>query len=202
MPSSKRRSMTCSIGWNAERATLHSPGMPTTDHALTLEQAERLAKSLMREHGVTARGWRFAWSRGKRRLGETSIRQTRDRKTGKTKKVKQIRLSRYLVERNPEPVVRDVILHEIAHALAGIENGHNAKWKAACKRVGAKPQRLADESVQVVEAPYAIICSLCDAKLGDRHRRASPKTLARSYCKHCGKPSMGKLKLVSTSAGQ
>lgn len=175
------------------------PVAPADDQRLTLEQAEQLATSLMQRHGVTADGWRFQWSRGRRRLGEARIRHTRDRRTGKTQEVKAIRLSRHLVAMNPEPVVRDVILHEIAHAIAGLDQGHNAAWKAACKKVGAKPQRLADESVEVVPGKYAIVCGLCHEHLAQRHRRASPKTLKRSYCKHCGKPSMGKLKLVEAA---
>ena len=172
--------------------------MPVADDTLTHEQAEHLARSLMDQHGVTAEGWVFQWSRGKRRLGETSIRQRRDRTTGQTKTIKAIRLSRHLVAMNPEPIVRDVILHEIAHALAGLENGHNAVWRAACEKVGAKPQRLADETVRVAEGRYAIVCGQCNEQIGTRHRRSSPKSLARAYCKRCGPGSAGKLKLVAT----
>ena len=170
--------------------------MPATDQRLTHDQAEQLARSLMQQHGVTADAWQFEWSRGKRRLGETSIRQARDRKTGQVKQIKAIRLSRHLVEMNPEPIVRDVILHEIAHALAGIKNGHNHVWRAACKKVGAKPQRLADESVQAIEGRYAIVCTLCDRELARRHRRSHPDRLANAYCKDCGPTSTGKLKTV------
>lgn len=167
--------------------------MPQTD---TLHHAEQLARALMQEHGVIDQGWDFQWSNGKRRMGEASIRQKRDRKTGKTTTVKTIRLSKHLVAMNPEPIVRDVILHEIAHALAGLENGHNHIWRAACKKVGAKPQRLADKTVQVVEGRYAIFCQQCQESIGTRHRRSSPEQLARAYCKHCGPDSIGKLKLI------
>lgn len=115
--------------------------------------------------------------------------------------VKRIRLSKHLVAMNPEPVVRDVILHEIAHAIAGIENGHNHVWQAACRKVGAKPQRLADESIRVVEGRYAIVCTRCQAELARRHRKPSPKTLAQSYCKHCGRDSIGKL-IARDTAGE
>lgn len=170
--------------------------MAADEQYLTPAEAEQLALALMREHGVTAKGWRFAWSRGKRRLGETSIRKTRDRTHGRVQKIKAIRLSKYLVERNPEPVVRDVILHEIAHALAGLEHGHDAVWKAMCKKVGAKPQRLADESVEVVQGAYALICTSCNRELARRHRRSSPERLANRYCRDCGPKALGKLKVV------
>ncbi len=171
--------------------------MPVTGDNLTLDEAERLARSLMRQHGVIADGWVFQWSSAKRRLGAAGITQRRDPKTGSVQTVKAIRLSKHLVAMNPEPVVRDVILHEIAHAMAGLENGHNHVWRAACEQVGAKPQRLADTSVRVIEGRYTIVCGQCDKALGTRHRRSSPKTMARVYCKRCGPGSVGKLKLVT-----
>lgn len=160
---------------------------------LTYAQAEALALALMQEHGLTDAGWAFQWSRGKRRLGETRIERRRDPRTGKTTQRKFIRLSRHLVDMNPEPVVRDVILHEIAHAIAGIENGHNHVWRAACRKVGAKPQRLADESVETPEGRYALACKLCNKELARRHRRTSPAKLKNAYCKACGPSSLGKL---------
>lgn len=172
--------------------------MTTTQKHLTLDQAQQLAKQLMQQHGVIAKGWAFQWSHGKSRLGEASIRKTRDPKTRKIKTIKTIKLSKHLVAMNPEPIVRDVILHEIAHALAGLKNGHNHIWQEACKRVGAKPQRLADEAVQVVPGKYSIVCGQCSQELGKRHRQSSPETLARTYCKHCGPGSTGKLKLVAS----
>lgn len=171
--------------------------MPATDPPLTRAQAESLAQTLMRRHGVTARGWRFEWSRAKRRLGEARIRQTRDRKTGRTRTVKAIRLSRYLVEHNGEAAVRDVILHEIAHALAGLEHGHDAVWRAMCEKVGAKPERLADESIRVVQGEYAVVCTLCHRELARRHRRSNPSKLANAYCRTCGPKSTGKLKIIN-----
>lgn len=34
--------------------------------------------------------------------------------------------------------IRDTILHEIAHAIAGNENGHNEYWKSIAKDIGVK----------------------------------------------------------------
>lgn len=167
--------------------------MPPTDTTLTRAQAQKLALKLMAKHGLTADGWAFQWSQGKRRLGETRIQQHRDPRTGKTTQRKTIRLSKHLVAMNPEAVVRDVILHEIAHAIAGIENGHNHLWRAACRKVGAKPQRLADESVETVPGRYALICNACNRELARRHRRTTPGKLKNAYCKACGPSSMGKL---------
>jgi len=34
--------------------------------------------------------------------------------------------------------IKDTILHEIAHAIAGNENGHNEYWKSIAKEIGVK----------------------------------------------------------------
>lgn len=170
--------------------------MSSTGKQLTYEQTECLANELMQRYGLLDDGWAFEWTRGKKRLGETAVGSRRNRRTGKTERVKLIRLSRYLVEMNSEPVIRDTILHEIAHALAGIEHGHDEVWKAMCRKVGAKPERLADKSVKIVDHAYSIVCDLCTKELAKRHRRPAESRLNRSHCEFCGPKSIGKLSVV------
>ena len=160
---------------------------------MNLQEAQQLALDLMKQHGVIDDGWRFRWSNGKRQLGCAQIRRVRNRRTGKTEEVKTIKLSRYLVALNNEDEVRDTILHEIAHAIAGLRNGHNAKWKAVCRRIGAKPQRLAGEEVNVVKHRYEIVCECCGHVVGKRHRRISVERLKNTYCRSCGLDSKGRL---------
>ena len=45
--------------------------------------------------------------------------------------------------------VRDTILHEIAHALAGAKARHGPAWKAIAKRLGATPKARAEEGEDV-----------------------------------------------------
>jgi len=162
---------------------------------MDLDQAEQLARDLMAQHGLTRAGWRFAWSGGKRQLGAAMIRKTKDPRTGRTTTVKTIRLSRHLVQLNEDDEVRDTILHEIAHALAGLENGHNAKWKAVCRRIGAKPRRLAGQHVATPPPRYQIVCGVCGRALGQRYRRIDPRRLGEAYCGSCGRISKGTLRL-------
>lgn len=169
---------------------------------MTPDQVEQLANELMVQHGLIRKGWGFKWSSGKQRLGCAQIRKARDRQTGKTRTLKSILISRHLVELNSDEVIRDVILHEIAHALAGIKNGHNHVWRETCEKIGAKPQRLAGEEVAVVAARYAIVCGVCEEQLATRHRRSTPKHLDAAYCKHCGPTSKGKLKLIDQADTQ
>jgi hypothetical protein len=39
---------------------------------------------------------------------------------------------------------RDTVLHEIAHAIAGIQAGHKIEWKLVARMVGANPERTCD----------------------------------------------------------
>lgn len=89
--------------------------------------AFHLANELMTQHGLQE--WTFVWDRAKRRFGQCRYVE------------KQISLSRPLVALNSETQVRDTILHEIAHALAGAGHGHSKHWKEVAASIGAEPHR-------------------------------------------------------------
>jgi predicted metal-dependent hydrolase len=100
---------------------------------VNLFDAQHLARALMRQHGLAK--WTFRFDHARRRFGSCRARQ------------KVITLSRPLTFLNPEPEVRDTILHEIAHALAP-DDGHGALWKQKCVEIGARPIRCyGDETV-------------------------------------------------------
>jgi predicted SprT family Zn-dependent metalloprotease len=136
---------------------------------MNLYAAKTLARSLMNQHGLA--DWRFGFDHARRRFGSCRPR------------ARLITLSRHLVFLNDEPEVRDTILHEIAHALTP-GDGHGAKWKAACLRIGARPVRCyTDETVVSPPrrtAPYQIGCLAC-GWWTDRHRL----TRRRLICKEC-----------------
>lgn len=49
-----------------------------------------------------------------------------------------ITISKYYIE-SPvvnEDMMRDTILHELAHSIAGLDNGHNHIWYRICKAIG------------------------------------------------------------------
>ena len=96
---------------------------------MVIKNAESLALIAMTEHGLLEKGWKFKFDRAHRRFGYCSYRE------------KTISLSKPLVELNDQEQVMDTILHEIAHALTGKGNGHNAKWRAKCVEIGARPNR-------------------------------------------------------------
>lgn len=135
---------------------------------MDFNDAAQLAQALIAEHRL--RGWVFQYNRGKRTLGMCDY--TR----------KRIELSQYFVAHNDEAAVRDTILHEIAHALAGERAGHGPKWRAACERIGAIPERL-DRTAVMPKGHWSATCPGCGAE----HRRFRRPLLGRTYiCRSCG----------------
>ena len=132
--------------------------------------AELLANRLMTRHGLFAAGWSFGFNRRKRSLGLCRYEQ------------KRIELSIWFVAANDEAAVRDTVLHEIAHALAGPKAGHGPAWAAVCRRIGAAPTRTCNDAI-MPHGPYQATCPSC----GQRHSRHRKPIRARTYyCRSCG----------------
>src|ERR1700677_340537 len=72
-----------------------------------------------------------------------------------------ITLSRGLVECNEDSLIRNTILHEIAHAKAGNAAGHGPLWKLAAIAVGAKPEAKCGLGVKEVPTKIKATCPLC-----------------------------------------
>jgi predicted SprT family Zn-dependent metalloprotease len=138
---------------------------------MRLSDVEALAELLMELHGIKQKGWKFQFDRSVRRFGLCRHgRQT-------------ISLSKHLAQLNDEAEVEDTILHEIAHALVGPGNGHNAVWKAMCVKIGAKPKRCYDSStVKAPKAKYLMICPKCGIS-GTRNRL--PRDCRTYSCARC-----------------
>jgi hypothetical protein len=130
-----------------------------------LKQVERLAKALMAKHGLTE--WYFVWRRWKVTFGACDgVRQI-------------IYLSGPLTRLNSEKEVKDTILREIAHALAGCGEGHGAKWKRTARRIGAVPKRCCGSEVTRPKTRWIGTCPSCRYQT-ERYRRG--KQVACQYC--------------------
>lgn len=138
--------------------------------------ARALALKLMSEHGLG--GWHFCFNRKLRQLGLCFYPCEANAWTGR------IELSVHYTERASPECLRDTILHEIAHALAGEGTGHGPAWKAICLRIGAKPERCKSAAqVDLPKGAWQAICPTCK-QLHHRHRK--PKRVWGWFCLTCG----------------
>ena len=113
--------------WNVSYGLLRRAGGESTRNgAARLNGVAGMARRLMDEHGLT--GWTLAFIEAKRRLGDCHFQH------------RVIRISRTLALEGSEEQIRDTVLHEIAHAIAGHEAGHGPLWKATARRIGATPR--------------------------------------------------------------
>lgn len=115
--------------------------------------ASSLAERLIDLH-LPGGGWGFAFDRAVRRAGACDYVQHR------------ITMSRHLVLRAEEPEVRQVLLHEIAHAQVGHAAAHGPRWRAAAARIGYTGSRLHDRQIADERAPWIGRCPA-----GHEHRR-------------------------------
>lgn len=149
---------------------------------MTLEETRALAHALLAEHGL--HDWRFAFDRARRRLGSC-------RPADRT-----ITLSAPLAQLNDAAVIHDTLLHEIAHALTP-GDGHGARWRAACRRLGARPERCAAPGEVVVPpAPYALVCDRCQTHY-PRFRRSR----GRYACGRCRREAGAEVRLRWVEGG-
>jgi predicted SprT family Zn-dependent metalloprotease len=76
----------------------------------------------MDQHGLTA--WKIIWTRAKRTHGRCNY-------TARTLEFSSVAFAHI-----GEAEVRDTILHEIAHALAGHAAAHGYRWQTICRQIG------------------------------------------------------------------
>lgn len=127
---------------------------------MDITEAASMARTLMNQHGLG--GVPFKWNRGKRLMGQCVFISD-----GFTQRVREISLSQHFVPLLPEDEVRDIILHEIAHAIAGPKAGHGPVWRVTARRIGAQPVRCRAAS-QRPDSKYVSECP--NGHLGAAHR--------------------------------
>jgi predicted SprT family Zn-dependent metalloprotease len=133
---------------------------------MDVADAEAMARDLMSLHGL--RRWNFTFDRATRRFGCCRFGP------------RSISLSRHLTQLNDPEAVRQTILHEIAHALAGPRAGHGPKWRKIALSIGATPRRCYDGGVNQPPPRYVATCHHCS---GAYHRMRRP--VDRRYCGIC-----------------
>lgn len=125
---------------------------------MNLHDAQKLANDLMAEHGLKAKGWTFSYDNAVRRFGATHY------------STKRITLSAALTNLNDVAHVKDVILHEIAHALVRRGTHHSAVWKRKAVEIGCSGTTYYSTAVVKPAKKVTGTCSNC-SRVIERHRR-------------------------------
>ena len=101
--------------------------------------------------------WSFGFDNAKRRAGQCDY----------TKK--RITVSRYLAARFDDDEIHQVLLHEVAHALAGHTAAHGPSWKRIARDLGYVGGTTHHGETAVELAPWIGTCPA--GHLAYRHRR-------------------------------
>ena len=138
---------------------------------MKLEEAKSLAIELMDKHGLFDKGWSFEFDNAKRRLGRCRYNSFGGGGL--------ISLSKHITLINDISIIRNTILHEIAHALVGYIHKHDSVWRFKAMEIGCNGNRLCSDNVKV-EGKYVAICNGCGKK-----KYAHRKKKRASSCGDC-----------------
>lgn len=109
-----------------------------------LDRVRRWAEALIAVH--LDAGWSFGFDSAKTRAGLCNY------------TAKRITVSRYLAARYEDDEIHQVLLHEVAHAVAGATAGHGPRWKAVAADLGYEGKRLHDGAIANELAPWVGTC--------------------------------------------
>jgi predicted SprT family Zn-dependent metalloprotease len=116
---------------------------------------------------LDAHAWSFGFDNAKTRAGLCSF------------TTKRITVSRYLAATFDDDEIHQVLLHEVAHAMAGHRAGHGPSWQRIAASIGYVGSRTHSGSVADELAPWAGTCPA-----GHEHfrYRKPGRTLACGTC--------------------
>ena len=126
-------------------ATASATAQARRERQATLVSVRARAEQLMAAH-LGAGAWSFDFDHAKTRAGQCDFARRR------------ITVSRHLAVRFSEADVDQVLLHEIAHALAGARAAHGPTWRRTAKALGYTGSRLHDGPVASELAPWVGTC--------------------------------------------
>jgi predicted SprT family Zn-dependent metalloprotease len=109
-----------------------------------LERVRTWAEALIRLHLDPS--WTFGFDNARTRAGLCSYDK------------KRISVSRLLAARYDEDEIHQVLLHEVAHALAGAGAGHGPRWKKVARDLGYEGKRLHGGAIADELAPWVGHC--------------------------------------------
>ena len=103
------------------------------------------ADALIRMHLDPAE-WSFGFDHAKRRAGLCNFTDRR------------ITVSRYLAAKFDDDEIHQILLHEVAHAMAGPNAGHGPAWKRIAEEIGYVGGRTHDGDIARELAPWVGQC--------------------------------------------
>ncbi|HEY5222731.1 MAG TPA: SprT-like domain-containing protein [Microbacteriaceae bacterium] len=136
--------------------------------------------------------WSFGFDNAKTRAGQCNY------------TAKRITVSRYLAARYEDDEIHQILLHEVAHALAGSRSGHGPHWRTVAANLGYEGKRLHGGPIADELAPWigrcpnghlhyryrkparALSCGVCSKRFSAanliewKHREISAATRARA----------------------
>lgn len=98
-------------------------------------------------------------------------------KNGKEYVANAIEMSAYLIYLNSEKIIKEIIKHEIAHALGKWSYNHGPKFEEISDSIGHKKEKTVG---WIMPCNYVCICSGCGAKWA--RQKISNKTYICPYC--------------------
>ncbi len=110
-----------------------------------LERVRVWADALIALH-LPGSGWSFGFDHARTRAGLCNHRDRR------------ITVSRHLAARFDDDQIHQVLLHEVAHALAGPEAGHGPRWRRIASEIGYVGKRLHDGETATELAAWIGTC--------------------------------------------
>lgn len=118
--------------------------------------------------------WKLCFNRTKKNLGICDHDQ------------KIIFLSIYLLKYNKYKIIKDIFLHELAHALIGYKHNHNEKWKRAAKLLGCSETEAIYQNPDLIWIlpEYIGECRSCNL---ETKRYNKPYKNREYYCCNCGR---------------
>lgn len=110
-----------------------------------LDRVRTWADALIRMH-LDPAVWTFGFDSAKTRAGLCDYGR------------KHISVSRHLAGRFDDDEIHQVLLHEVAHAIAGSRAGHGPVWKRTARELGYVGSRLHDGAIASDLAPWVGRC--------------------------------------------
>lgn len=146
---------------------------PPASAVCTLSQRwsffRELAACEMEWHGLMQQSWTITYDHSRARAGMCDG------------SAKVLSFSRHLIASGSPGDMRDTLLHEIAHALAGSQHGHDLTWRTIALEIGCSGERC--HHMELVAPKWLFRCSAGCWQVS-RHRRRRMRG-SKDRCKRC-----------------